>query len=360
MVTILIFILVLLVTVTVHEWGHFIVAKKSGMFVEEFGVGIPPRLWSFKKGETVYTVNALPIGGFVKIAGENGTGQQTTEDGTVIPTHRQFQSKPWYLQAAVLVAGVVCNIILAFVLFVAAYTIGMPQTTPVAEGGVPTVVSVTSNSPAAKAGLVGGDTVQSVTVAGVTITDIDTEQLRDAITTSSGAITVAYTHKGQPKTTIVTPEGVGVERKIGLAIEPIKTVRLPIVQAAVQAALHIYIMVIGIWQTLAGLIVGLFTNSAVTEGLTGPVGLVREVGNAATIGFAYLLAFTAAISVNLAVLNIMPFPALDGGRLVVVLLEAITRRKFSAKTVGIIHAIGFAILLLLMVVLTVGDIRRLF
>ena len=107
---IILFIIVILVTVLVHEWGHFMVARKSGMIVEEFGFGIPPRLFSWKKGETTYSINALPIGGFVKIAGENGLE-------TAVPLNRQFETKPWYLKSAVLVAGVACNILLAIILF---------------------------------------------------------------------------------------------------------------------------------------------------------------------------------------------------------------------------------------------------
>ena len=365
MATIIIFILVLLVTVTAHEWGHFIVAKKSGMFVEEFGFGIPPKLWSIKKGETVYSVNALPIGGFVKIAGENG--EEDGSENPSIPHKKRFQSKPWYLQAAVLVAGVTCNILLAFVLFTAAYMIGMPQTADVGNGGIPTIVEITSGSPAAKAGLQGGDIVQSVAIGGKSVASLDTNSLHAAIIASApgSAVAVAYQRgisaraAADTRTVTIVPSGVGTDRKIGIAIESIATVRLSMFPAMKESSSRVAITAVMVWQTLSGLVVGIFTRHASVAGLSGPVGLVHQVGTAATIGFAYLLAFTAAISVNLAVLNIMPFPALDGGRLVVVLLEAITRRKFSAKTVGIIHTVGFGVLLLLMIVLTVGDIRHL-
>ena len=347
--TIIIFIIVLLVTVIVHEWGHFYAARKSGMAVEEFGFGIPPRLFSWKRGETVYSVNALPIGGFVKIAGENGL------EGTV-PPERQFDTKPWYLKSIVLVAGVAMNIVLAFVLFTAAYTIGMPSTTP---NGVPTVIAVTADGLANTAGIKIGDIVTGVLVEGRDVSPLTTASLHESISQSTGAVTVEYIHNEETKVVTMEFPDTMVDRKIGVAIEPIETVRLPLFTAMHAAVIQIGSITTGIWNTLGALIGGLFGGGG-ADGLMGPVGLAREVGGAASIGFAYLLAFTAAISINLAVLNILPFPALDGGRLIVVLLEAITRRRFSPNVVGIIHTVGFLLLLALMLVLTVGDVRRLF
>lgn len=350
--TIIIFIVVLLVTVIAHEWGHFYVARKSGMAVEEFGFGIPPRLFSWKRGQTVYSINMLPIGGFVKIAGENGV-----EEGgkSAIPLEQQFESKPWYKKSLVLIAGVCMNIVLAFVLFTAAYTIGMPTTTP---GGVPTVVSVSADGLVDAAGINVGDTVESIAINGNTVSELATLTLHEALIASEGPVTIVYRQNDELKTAVIDLPKEASERQIGVAIEPIATVRLPFTTAMYAAMLQIKSIVAGIFQTLGMLIAGLF-GAGTTEGLMGPVGLAREVGGAALIGFTYLLAFTAAISVNLAVLNILPFPALDGGRLVVVLLEAVTRRRFSPAVIGIIHTLGFVLLLILMLVLTVGDIRRL-
>lgn len=349
--TIIIFILVLLVTVIVHEWGHFFIARKSGMAVEEFGFGIPPRLFSWKKGETLYSINALPIGGFVKIAGENGV------EGN-FPLERQFETKPWYLKSAVLVAGVVCNLLLAILLFTAAYTIGMPVAS---DHGTPTIVSVVADSPSAKAGLAVGDTITGVSIGGKTLAEpVATDTLHTALMTSAGPVSVTYIHLGTTHTVDVEPSGTGATRIIGLAIEPVSYERLSFFAAFIAALHQTYTIGTEIFSTLASLIAGIFHHNDTASSLVGPVGLAQEVGSAASIGFTYLLAFTAAISVNLAVINIMPFPALDGGRLVVVLLEAATRRKFSQNTVAIIHAIGFVILLGLMVILTVGDVRRLF
>ncbi|MBP6904451.1 MAG: site-2 protease family protein [Candidatus Pacebacteria bacterium] len=346
--TIILFILVLLVTVLVHEWGHFIAAKKSGMLVEEFGFGIPPRLWSFKKGETKYSINALPIGGFVKIAGENGAEN-------TVPYERQFESKPWYIKSIVLVAGVVCNFVLGLVLFTIAYTIGMPGMTPT---GTPTVIGVVAGSPTEASGITVGDTIQSLSVGGVMLTTVDTDQVRTAIQTSDGPVTVAYTHDGVPRVATIEPAVSDTGRLMGIGIERIGIVKEPFFGAIATAWKQSVALTGNIFSAIGTLVGGLLTGHGSTAGLIGPVGLAKEVGNAATFGATYLLAFVATISLNLAVLNIMPFPALDGGRLLVVWGEALTRRKFSATTVGIIHTIGFLVLIGLMIVLTIGDIRR--
>ena len=344
--TVILFIFVLLVCVLVHEWGHYITAKKSGMLVEEFGFGIPPRLWSFKKGETKYSINALPIGGFVKIAGENGTEAN-------IPYERQFESKPWYIKTLVLLAGVIMNFVLAVVLFAAAYTIGLPGITP---SGTPTVVSVVEGSPVEAANIVVGDIVASVRVGSDDVAVLDTETIRNAIVSSTKPVTIQYIHKGISNTVTITPTT--EERMIGVTIEPIGIVRESFFSAIGHAWTQSVDLVGQIFATIGMLVGGLFTGEGSVKGLMGPVGLAREVGTAATFGVTYLLAFIATISLNLAVLNVLPFPALDGGRLIVVWGETLTRRKFSPTVVGIIHMVGFLLLILLMVILTIGDIRK--
>jgi regulator of sigma E protease len=163
-ITILLFIFVLLINVLFHEWGHFFVARKMGMKVEEFGFGIPPRLYAWKRGETEYSINALPIGGFVKIPGENGE----VGDG------RGFADKAWYKQAFVLIAGVLANFVLAIVLFSIAFMIGIPS---LKENGTPTILSVVHDSAADRAGLEVNDTVISIKnlTMGTVYTDLTTD-----------------------------------------------------------------------------------------------------------------------------------------------------------------------------------------
>lgn len=350
MLTVLIFILVLLITVIVHEWGHFFVAKRSGMLVEEFGFGIPPRLFARKKGETTYSFNALPIGGFVKIAGENKLDES-------IPLNRQFESKPWYLKSAVLLAGVVCNFLLAVVLFSAAYFIGLPSSNPT---GVPTVLSVVPDSPISRAGIVVGDTIQALIIDGQKIDNLSTNKIHEKIQDDAKEISIQFKHQNQSQNVTIEPEQTATGKMIGVTIEPIQIVKKSLTQSVYLGAKQSFYFTTNIFSALGQLIGGIFTSNGAGASLIGPVGLVKEVGSASVFGFAYLLAFTAMISLNLAVLNVLPFPALDGGRLIIVWLEALSGRKFSSKIVGIIHASGFLLLISLMIFLTVRDVGRFF
>lgn len=347
--TIILFIVVLLVTVLVHEWGHFIAARKSGMLVEEFGFGIPPRLWSWTRGGTKYSINALPFGGFVKIAGENGL-----EDA--VPTDKQFESKPWYKQAIVLIAGVVCNILLAILLFTISYSIGTPTLN---DSGTPTVLHVTKDSPVDTAGVSVGDTIIKIVKYDEELESIDTASLKETIAGSTDPIAITFIHNKKESTAIVTPrtkEGVAT---LGISVEKVSIEKTSLPKAFVRSLKQTLFITGSIFSTVGSLLSNLILGVKQSQELIGPIGLATEIKNASSIGFGYLLAFTAMISVNLAVINILPFPALDGGRLIIVLLERITRRKFSKKVVGIIHAGGFILLIGLMIFLSVGDIGRL-
>ncbi len=348
--TIILFIIVLLVTVLIHELGHFIAARKSGMTVEEFGFGIPPRLWSWKKGETTYSINALPFGGFVKIAGENGLEETA-------PYEKQFESKAWWKQSIVLVAGVVCNILLAIFLFTVSYSLGTPTISPT---GTPTVIHVTSGSAVDEAGIKVGDVITAVSKDDQTITAVDTTNLKSLINGSTEPITVEYIHNKEAQTAVISPRDQGGTVALGIGVEKVALERTSVPKAFIKAVKQSYFIAGSIFRTVGNLLSNLVLGEKQTEQLIGPVGLAKEVRNASNIGFAYLLSFTAMISINLAVINILPFPALDGGRLIIVLLERATRRKFSKKVVGLIHASGFILLITLMIVLSVGDVRRMF
>lgn len=347
--TIILFIVVLFVTVLVHEWGHFYAARKSGMKVEEFGFGIPPKLFSWKRGEVEYSINALPIGGFVRIAGENGVEQTT-------PPERQFDTKPWYLKSFVLIAGVCMNLVLAVVLFTAAYSLGVPG---VSDTGTPTITSVSAGSFAHEAGIRVGDEVRSVTIDGEPMNSFTTADLRARLDEGAARASLELVRGKEVIVQEFVFDAANGAPRVGVAVEPVSIARVPFFTAVQMAFVQVGSLIGGIFNALGNLLSGIFTKGGNLDGFIGPVGLAREVGGAATIGFGYLLAFTAIISVNLAVLNILPFPALDGGRLLVVLLEALVGRRFPPNVVALIHGIGFLLLLLLMVVLTVGDIRKL-
>lgn len=344
--TILLFFIVLLINVLFHEWGHFYVAKKMGMKVEEFGFGIPPRIYAWKRGETEYSINALPIGGFVKIPGENGEAG----DG------RGFADKVWYKQAFVLVAGVLANIVLAIVLFSVSFMIGSPS---LQEDGVPTVLSVVKDSPAERAGFIINDTLLEVKnlTTGVVYSDLDTNTLRDLIQRPDTSFEFVYQReKDKQSSVVIMPEQKDGFYKIGLSVEKVGVERYGFFPAIAKGFVRTFEVVAGIWNALGILLNQLISPSPSVDGFVGPVGLAREVRIASAFGISYFLGFIALISVNLAVINILPFPALDGGRLVIVLLERVLGKKIPAKIVGWIHLAGFALLLLLMLVLTKNDI----
>ena len=347
MLTIVAFIVIFLLIVLVHEWGHFFAARKSGMRVEEFGFGLPPKLFSIKGKKTEYSFNLLPIGGFVRIAGENGYESD-------VPKEEQFESKPWYAQSLVLIAGVLCNLILGFVLFFSAYISGVPVIT---DSGVPTIVSINSGSAAEAAHLEVGDIILNITDGGKRPDALTTDKLHTFLLETKGPITLVYQRVKTVHTVQITPQLISGQRMLGVAVEPLSVSHTSLTEGIAYAWQETWSTAGLIFTTVGHLIAGLFTHNGSAQGVLGPVGLYKAVGSAAAIGFAYLLAFAAALSINLAVINILPFPALDGGRLVVVLLEKITGRTFSKNVVAIIHAVGFVILIGLMIVLTFHDLK---
>lgn len=246
--TILVFIIILAVLILSHEFGHFIVAKKSGMTVDEFGIGFPPRVYGFKKNGTIYSINLIPLGGFVKIKGEEG-GVEGDPDS--------FAAKPAVIKLLVLVAGIVFNFILGYLLFVMLAFYDVVWYAALWRGfeylGLATVLTVQAFYDVLKMSISGGD---------------------------------------------------------------------------------------------------------VSEFIAGPLGIVSIVGDTLSSGLPFLIQLTAFLSVNLAIVNILPIPALDGGRVLFILIEVLTRRKINPKVSSLVHAVGFAVLLLLLAVVTFYDISR--
>ncbi len=360
---IILFLIILAVLILVHEFGHFIVAKKSGIRVDEFGLGFPPTLWSKTYGETKYSINAIPFGGFVKIFGENPDDESI--DGP--DRGRSFVHKSKLIQAAVLVAGITFNIIFAWLLISIGFMSGLP--TPVNYGGAGVVkdakvmvTSVAKDSPAAQAGIKEGDTIISLTSGKDSLGEITPENI-SAFVGSHDEVTVSY-HRGQSAGTVSVKPALSPlvkDRKIiGISMDMIGILQLPIHQALWEGAKTtgdlIQVTAIGlanfIWNAVRGL--GDFSQ------VSGPVGIIKTVGDVSKLGFIYLLSFTALISINLAVINLIPFPALDGGRLVFVAIEAIIRRPIKPQIANTVNGIGFVLLLLLMVIVTFHDVVKLF
>ncbi len=328
-----------MVLLLAHELGHFFAAKLSGVKVEEFGVFLPPRLFSFKKGDTVYSFNVIPFGAFNKLSGE--------EDPKIPGS---LASKSIRVRLLVLSAGAIMNLLLPFILLPVSFMIPHAEATDTVI-----VAEVLSPSPAATAGIVVGDIILQVN--GTTITQSsDYSEIVKAAAGVPVTVTLKRTD-GTVTDVVVTPRVVytAQEGATGISIEnTTKKVHYPFWQAIPKGIARYWDFILlyknGIMETIKG---------TVPFELTGPVGIVNETGKVAQIGFAPLLQFTAIISFVLGVSNLLPIPALDGGRIVFVLLEWVRRgKRVSPKTEGIIHGIGFALLLALSVLISFKDILR--
>ena len=365
--SIIIFIVILLVLVLVHEFGHFFTAKRFGIRVDEFGFGFPPKLFSFKKGETEYTFNLLPIGGFVKIYGENPDEENTNGADSA----RSFVNKPKWQQAIVLFAGIFANFLLAWVLFSIGFMSGLPTSAGSERAGFTlsdvntVIVSISPKSPAEKAGLKIGDKIFSIKNKDFSPSSTSPDTIKFLIAGSANKeVEIAYT-RGQSKEVNIAkmiPEISSTESKpiIGISMDMIGTAKLPFFTALLEG------MRLN-WDMTKGTVVGLYTliSEAVRgkgsfAAVSGPVGMVGIVGDAYQFGFVYLLSFAALISINLAVINLLPFPALDGGRLFFLLIEKIKGSRLNPKFANMANMVGFGILILLMVVITYHDIVKLF
>jgi regulator of sigma E protease len=363
----LIFIVILLVLVLVHEFGHFFTAKKFGIRVDEFGFGFPPKLFGVKKGETEYTFNLLPIGGFVKIFGENPDEENTSGPDA----SRSFVNKPKWQQAIVLFAGIFSNFLLAWLLFSIGFMSGLPTSVGSERAGFKlqdinlVVVSVLAKSPAEKAGLKIGDKIVNVKLGENFTTYVSPETVKSVVVGSDGKeIEVGYTRGKNAEVNIakIIPTVSPTDGKpaIGISMDMIGTAKLPFFTAFLEG-LRLD------WNMTKGTAVGLYT--LIYEGVrgkgsfaavTGPVGMVGIVGDAYQFGFVYLLSFAALISINLAIINLLPFPALDGGRLFFLLIEKIKGSRINPKFANTANMIGFGLLIFLMLIITYHDVVKLF
>ncbi len=361
LLSIISFILVLSVLVLIHELGHYLTAKKLGVKVEEFGFGFPPRIWGKKIGETIYSINLLPIGGFVKLYGEDeaGGGKVGTLDEKAFKgkdKERAFFVRPIWQRFVIVFAGVFMNFLLAVVIL--SYLVivqGIP--TP---GKDVVIAGVANNSPAQKAGLKEGDVILAV----------DGQKIQNA----EQVISYTKKHLGQPislqlqtpnhqvQTISVTPRVhyPSNEGAMGVAIGTnVSVKKYPWYQAPWIGLKEAVGQTGMILQGLGQLVVQLAVNRQVPQGLAGPVGIAQLTGQFVQIGFNAVLGLLALLSLNLAILNVLPIPALDGGRLFFIILEGIIGKKVSPKVEGYAHAVGMAVLFALIIFITFHDITRL-
>ena len=348
--SILVFLLVLSILVVVHELGHFIVARKMGILVEEFGFGLPPRIFSKKIGETVYSINLLPFGGFVRLHGE------TTEEGVAHP-RRAFLNKSKKVRAAVVVAGVIMNFILGVVAFGIVYSfLGIPRETNQVK-----VVEIATGSPAQSAGIIVGDSIKSVDKKEVTTVGAFVSLIEEK---KGKRTTVELLRDSETKNITLTPRDAPPENEgpLGVVITTTEIYFPPYWQRPFigvyygfnEALLWGGRIVEGFVKIFRDLFVGVAPKD-----IAGPVGIFAITTQAAKGGILELISFIGILSVNLAILNIIPFPALDGGRLAFIGLETFLGKRVLPKIEAIVHTVGMVILLLALLAITAQDIRGL-
>jgi regulator of sigma E protease len=360
--SILIFLGILCVLVLVHELGHFAVAKWSGMRVDEFGIGFPPKLFGIRFGETEYTLNLFPVGGFVRIHGEDSEG-----DTTGAPDPRSFVAKNKWAQSAVLVAGVFMNVLIAWIIIVTAFMVGVQSSVTEAdatEKAALTIAAVLPDSPAAKAEIPAGAVIQQARAGDDTLGALNPSTFSAFIEAHSTApISLAFSHNGELHLATILPvQGLIADdvnkSAIGVSLVQVEVVKRSFGKAIGDATIYTGTALRDIAVGIGSLFYDAIRFKADFSQVAGPVGIVGLVGDASTQGATTLLMFTAFISLNLAVINILPFPALDGGRLLFVGIEAITRRPIPARYVQILNSFGFLLLILMMVAVTWNDIAR--
>ncbi len=368
--TVLIFIAVLVVLILIHELGHFFAAKFFGVKVEEFGIGYPPRaIRLFKLGETEYTLNWLPFGGFVKLLGENSSDNEKQDSEY---KNRSLEYKHPAKQIIVLFAGVFMNFVFAWILFSYVFFSGVPLfwDKNYLENSQLVINGTLQNSPAQIAGLQEGDIIQEVYLKSDSEKKVETlspDFVALFISNHPGEeIMVRYFDKSEEEinsVSIVPSQGIIKENPatpaVGMSMTLVSKESVGIVKAAVLGFKTSLNVLKDVTLGISKLIADSLSGNANLKNVAGPVGIAEMVSSAASVGFAYLLYFTALISVNLSVINLIPIPALDGGRILFVFIEWISRRKIPAAFTGLVNFMGFALLIILMLFVTYNDIVRL-
>ena len=354
MITILILAAVLGLIIFVHEAGHYFAAKKLGASVEEFGFGFPPRIFGIKRKGTIYSINWIPFGGFVKIKGESGDHKTETDS---------FAYQKIWKRAVILSSGVFMNFVLAMVLLSIGFFIGLPS---VVTDDIPRdrlhdekiqILSVLESSPAYEAGFEVGDSIS--TIDGNEFASVD-----ELIAYTSPKLDETVHIEVSRANEIIAADVIlkdlddsGIA-KIGTGLVETAIVSYPWYEAIYQGAKT---SVSVTWQILVAfyeIIKNLIVAQTVPSEISGPIGIAVMTARVAKLGFIYLLQFTALLSINLMILNFLPFPALDGGRVFFLMIEKIRGRPITQKVESTIHTVGFFILIGLVVLVSVRDVSR--
>lgn len=365
LLTLIVFFTILSILVFVHELGHFFAAKKFGIKVEEFGFGLPPRLWGKKRGETVYSINWLPIGGFVKLLGEDAEDELKDQRSKIRKKDqkRAFYARPIWQRTIVLCAGVAMNFLLAVVVISYLFTRGVMVPTNRVH-----VEKVLPDTPAEAIELQKGDIIKKLKAQ-----NADSKTDEKVISEGSDLIQFTKAHLGQ--VLIITIDRAGQElsfsiipRKIygqnegpmGIIISNYEKKIYPVWEAPVKGLIESLSISWEIAKGIGKTLWKLVTLQNLSKDVAGPIGIAQMTGEAIKFGQGAVLEMLGLLSLNLAIVNILPFPALDGGRLLFVFIEASTGRRVRAKWERIIHQIGMIVLLSLLFLVTVNDLMRIF
>jgi regulator of sigma E protease len=356
------FILILSILVLIHEFGHFWAAKKNNVYVEEFGIGLPPRLFGLKKGETIYSINLLPFGGFVKLLGEGREELKRKKIPKKLKNRTFVAKKPWQ-KAVIIIAGVTANFILGWLIASYLFTQGVPV--PVNKV---IIEKVMTHSPAEGAGLRTNDVIKSVEVKASAGKPViyplkSTEDLISLTKKHLGQeIKLTIQRRNQEFTALVKPRKnpPAGEGPLGVVITSFEEKKYPWYQAPIFGLLESMKITIAIVRELVKTIFLFFTFQKTEVEVAGPIGIAKITANAVKFGQNAVLQVLGLLSLNLAVVNILPFPALDGGRLSLIIYEAVSKKKINPKTEKRLNLIGFTILLLLIILVSINDIIKLF
>ncbi|MDU4277088.1 MAG: RIP metalloprotease RseP [Finegoldia magna] len=334
MITIISSIIIFLLVILIHEFGHFIVAKMNGVSVLEFSVGMGPKLFQKESNGTLYSLRLLPVGGYCQLEGEDEENDS--------PNSLNNQSP--FVRLKVILAGAIMNFILAFILLILLMSVSRVSTE---------VSGVLEDSPAYSSGIQTGDKIVSINGKNIN----DGEELLNNIKESQGDLDIGVIRDSQSKNIKVTPRLENNVRKIGVNFQEEYNIKNFSLIKGFKKGVITFLNLTGMLYKFLGMLI---TGQLGLGGVSGPVGVVKEIGNAAKTGVANLIFLLAYININLGVFNLLPIPALDGGRAIFILIEMIFGKKISQEKEGYIHMVGLILLLALIAVVTIKDVIKLF
>ena len=346
--TIVIFIAILILLIMIHELGHFLIAKANKVKIKEFAFGFPPRIASIVKHGTRYAINAIPLGGYVSLVGEDEADK----------SHGSYFTKKVWQKILIVGFGVISNFLLAIIILSIGFMVGMTPlvSDPATMGGQKTsqimIAEVVTDSPAAKVGIKQGDILEGFA---------SPQELSNFTHSHPNSTQIFKVRINDQISELPIQLGAG-DAPLGVAAISITKVKLPFFQAIWASIIEVGKSIATVVVVLWGIIASLFTTGSAGEagqGVVGPVGIFNFTSQALSLGWIYVLQLAAILSINLGIINILPFPALDGGKIFFLALEGIFRKKVVRQEVeNTIHTVGFIILILLVIVITLRDVFR--